>query len=199
MGRRCIIYAKTEHFFRRVGVARFTFLLPSGYIAYQSDLGSILRRSRKDAYLKQEVAAAMVGVGRPILSQIECGRSVPSPTTLDALMALYELDWADVAIAGSGTRRHRRLFDGTLADESRRELCRDLRSGRKAKNLSLSTVAAAVGISASQLSRVERGEFKTTDLLEPDPDRTSKPKEYRLWRFKSKILEDLAEFGATKV
>lgn len=182
-----------------VSLSRSPFLLPSGFIAYRTDLGSILRRRRKDAALKQEVAAAAVGIGRSILSQIECGRSLPSPDTLDALMTLYELDWSDVAVAGHAGGRHRRLFDGTLADESRRKLCRDLRIGRKARGLSLSTVAASVSVSASQLSRVERGEFRATELLEPDPERISTVAEYRFWRFKLQVLTELAEFGATVI
>jgi transcriptional regulator with XRE-family HTH domain len=59
-------------------------------------------------------------------------------------------------INGMPTRYRRRDLGAQRADASLRQLAEELRSARLSAGLSLRSVAAATGISASQLSRLER-------------------------------------------
>lgn len=132
--------------------------LPVGFSALREDLGDILRRHRTEGgHGSTATVAAAIGISRESLSRIENGRSQGRPQTLDALLGLYDLDWAAIATSGE-TQRIPRYFDDSWEGEARAERGIALRRGRLSERLSLAEVGRRCGISASQLSRIERGE-----------------------------------------
>jgi transcriptional regulator with XRE-family HTH domain len=150
-------------------LSRFRSRLPEGFIGYRSDLGQVIRQKRDGEVIKQQTLADTVGIRRETLSQIECGRTWPQPDTIDGLMRALGLDWPDVAEPGPLRRSVRRPVDGSWRDEQLRDVGALIRKGRKAKDLTLREAAELVGLSAAQLSRLERGECVRSQVWELVP------------------------------
>lgn len=90
--------------------------LPAGFGGLRADLGEIIRSYRQgEAGMGEPIApkvfAARVGIGRVALSRIENGKAWPRSETLKRMMAIFELDWAQVAEVGSNTGSHPRMPD----------------------------------------------------------------------------------------
>ena len=147
--------------------------LPVGFVALKDDLGDILRRQRTEGgHGSTATVAAAIGISRESLSRIENGRSQARPQTLDALLSLYDLDWEAIASRGE-TKRTPRYFDDSWEGELRAEQGAALRRGRLSEKLSLAEVGRRCGISASQLSRIERGEAPRSTAFGQRTDGTS--------------------------
>jgi transcriptional regulator with XRE-family HTH domain len=165
-----------------------------GFRSLRSDLGAVLRARRREDFGKQQALADAVGVARETLSRIESGRSWPMPDTLDALMRILELDWSDVAEAGTAAKPVRH-FDGSWRGDQRLELGRALRRGRRSEGVTLRELAGVTGLSVSQLSRIERGEGARSGALVEEPEDGFEPPEYRRVRFRDATLRRLAAAG----
>ncbi len=137
-------------------------LIPGGYSRLRPDLGDRLKSARRERRLKQEALADLVGVVRETISKIENGRE-PRPHVLDALMTALDLEWLDVAEAGFNPSP-RPFIDGARGDW----VCmlgRRLREQRREENASLRNAAKRSGLSAAQLSRVERGLVRRSKIF----------------------------------
>jgi len=104
-----------------------------------------------------KVFAVQVGISRVAFSRIENGKAWPRSETLKRMMAIFELDWAQVAEVGPNAGPHPRMPD-TTQDGQQVYLCDSLRWGRRRLGSTLVELARRSGVSASQLSRIERGE-----------------------------------------
>lgn len=136
--------------------------LPLGFSHLRADLGRILKDHRTGVIgivgpMSQDALAVSVGITRVAYSRIENGHTWPRGPTLDRIMAELELEWADVAVIGADGRRSRRVDDTEQGNRAYQQGQR-LRAWRKELGLSLAAVARRSGVSASQLSRIERGE-----------------------------------------
>ena len=60
--------------------------------AFKIFWGEILRKLRKNAHLTQQDVSEMIHLSRQAYSNIECGKSHPSPETLALLSDLYNVD-----------------------------------------------------------------------------------------------------------
>ena len=138
-------------------------ILPSGYVRLKDNLGLILRRTRIMMRCKQAVVADDAGISRGTLSKIEKGR-VPRPQVLDRLMFVLELDWANVADTGTGTK-FRPFLEGFRGGKLI-EIGRDIQRRRKDEGKSLNALSALLGLSVSTLSRLERGELPRSRVFQ---------------------------------
>lgn len=148
--------------------------LPAGFGALRADLGEIIRSYRQgEAGMGEPIApkvfAARVGIGRVALSRIENGKAWPRSETLKRMMAIFELDWAQVAEVGSNTGSHPRMPD-TPQDGQQVYLCESLRWGRRRLGWTLAELARRSGVSASQLSRIERGQVARSAVFTWHPE-----------------------------
>lgn len=147
-------------------------LLPFPFVSLKKNFGVIMRRARRKKALKQAVVSYDAGISRGALSMIEGGR-IPRFRTLDRLLDTLDLEWHDVAERGQGRnfRPFSEGFRGDLLVDTGHELHRR----RKAQGLSLSKLAKVFGLSASTLSRLEKGElprsrvFKDIDEFQHAP------------------------------
>lgn len=147
--------------------------LPVGFSMLRDDLGDILRRQRTEGgHGSTATVAAAIGISRESLSRIENGRSQGRPQTLDALLSLYDLDWKAIATSGE-PQRAPRYFDDSWEGDARAQRGAALRRGRLSERLSLAEVGRRCGISASQLSRIERGEAPRSTVYEQRTDGAS--------------------------
>ena len=172
--------------------------LPRGFRALRPDLGEVLRAHRKDDRVKQQTVADAVGVARETLSRIEAGRTLPSPDTLDRLMAEFHLDWDAVALR-EGADARERVFHDTLRGESCFRLGRAIRARRKTMGLGLREAGARCGLSAAQLSRLERGEALTSSVLAEAEGQDGLPSEKRIMVAAHPFLRELVAKGAGPV
>lgn len=140
------------------------FLLPRGFSVLKNDYGTCLKQRRQTGFGKQQTVADAVGISRSSLSLIESGRAVPRTETMDRLLDVLDADWSLVAVPGVAKRA--RFFDGTLAGERRLEMGRALRAGRRRERITLRRLADLCGVSAAQLSRIERGEGARSGVYE---------------------------------
>ncbi|WP_242154047.1 helix-turn-helix domain-containing protein [Sphingomonas sp. BAUL-RG-20F-R05-02] len=167
--------------------------LPLGFVGFRNDLGGILGSRRRDHFGgSQQALADAAGISRVALCRIEKGTALPRPDTIDALMRILDLDWSQVAVAGT-TDRVARPFDGSWCGDLRLELGRAVRSARRRQALTLRALGNRCGISASQLSRLERGEGHHSRAYEEHPDDAMKEKAYRRVRFKDPTLRRMSE------
>lgn len=169
--------------------------LPRGYIALRVDLGDILRAARRgdagrDFGHKQETLAALVGISRITLSRIERGRATPRMDTLNRLMAAFDLKTVDVAVRGQGATPALLAADTIRADKEA-DLGAALRDWRRELGLSLAVVVAAAGVSASQLSRIERGQSRYSRWFAWHPDDTHLHEDDRRRVFVNPVLDSL--------
>lgn len=141
---------------------------PRRYAAFRPDLGLVLRARRKADKIKQQTLADAIGVQRSSLSAIENGRAWPMPETLEGLMRELDLEWSMVLKKGA-TKPPDQEVGGTDDADRRLDLGRALRSGRLQEGSSLWQIAERCGLSAAQLSRLERGHATRTRVYARDP------------------------------
>lgn len=170
------------------------FRLPKGFVRLKPEMGIVLRRLREAEGMTQAELARTVGLSRESLSRIERGLAVPRPLALDALLAELLSDWGAIAERGK-TSRAAIYFDGSRQGDLREELGRNLRAGRRRARLSLRGLSALCGMSAAQLSRIERGEGVRSAAYEFDPSDTSVRARDQRQRFAHPVLARLAEAG----
>jgi len=154
-----------------------TRLFP-GLVALHSDLGDRLRQARNGPKgegigHKQEMLAHAAGISRSTLPRIENGHVVPRMDTLERLMAA--LDVANDVVGEPGlTGAGQLMSPRSIKDAKDADLGARLREQRRLLRLSIAEVAvAAAGVSAAQLSRVERGPSRRSRLIAwctGDPD-----------------------------
>lgn len=170
--------------------------LPSGFSHLRADLGQILKDHRTGVAgvvgpITQDALALSVGITRVALSRIENGHTRPQGHTLDRIMEELELDWPQVATMGeSGSPS--RLFDGTLQGTRIYQLCQRLRVERKALGWSLAELSRRSGVSAAQLSRIERAQGGRSGVFTWHPDDLDVPPGDRRVVFGNPVLADLA-------
>lgn len=142
-------------------------LLPFPYVSLKKNLGEFLRRARRRSGLKQAAASHHAGISRGALSMIEGGRT-PRYETLDRLIEVLHLEWHDVAERGQGGtfRPFTEGFRGDWLVKTGLEL----RWRRKAQRLSLSKLSGSLGLSASTLSRLEKGELPRSRVFKDMSD-----------------------------
>lgn len=174
-------------------------LLPRGFCALREDLGDIIRERRlaheSGAGLSQQELADIAGIRRESLSRIEKGRRWPSYDALYRIMDVLNLEWHHIAHKGA-SERPARLY----APERRQDLGSALRAGRLKEGLTLQELALRTGLSASQLSRLERSQSVRSGLLEMiDPGKPVRPDEppNPVFQFIHPELARLAECGMT--
>lgn len=170
----------------------YRFRLPRGFARLRSNFGEIIRMKRQKYAIKQEVLAFDAGISRGALSRIENGAALPRPETLDRLLAELDMEIADVAVEGKGLRAQR-MFDGSNRGEKQAELGSTLRRCRREANLRLHQLAALSGISASQLSRIERGQSRYSKLFAWNPESMHRDPEQRSIGSTNAILRNLIE------
>jgi len=141
--------------------------LPSGYSNLRRGLGKTIRAARKTLNLKQEALAADVGIRRETLSRIETGKQVPRLQALDVLVAELDIDWDEIAERGSPFCPPLIFQEGTRGDELV-EIGREIRLRRG--SASLRTLSKRLGLSAAQLSRLERGQILRSRIFRDHPD-----------------------------
>jgi transcriptional regulator with XRE-family HTH domain len=167
--------------------------IPKGYAKLRDDLGKILKSARlnydEGTGCTQTQLAERVGISRESLSRIENGR-VPVYETLCDLMIRLGLKWDDVAIEGesSGSSYH-------YSPEYRHFLGESLRKGRRAVGLTLRDLAAEVGISFSQLSRIERAQSTRSALIKVRDTGCDRNLDECIFEFSNERLKKLADRG----
>ncbi len=177
--------------------------LPPGYARLKDNLGQIIRAHRlagtgTDGPLPPKLFAHRVGISRVTLSRIEHDRVWPRSETLVAIMDIFMIDWPDVAEPGVTRSPPRRIPD-TQQDMQRHYLCRALRAGRIALGWSLSDLARYSGISASQLSRIERGQGGKSAVFGWHPDYLAIELQDRLIVFTHPVLANVAGGGVRPI
>ena len=153
--------ATTSHLFYKP-----MMLLPFPYIRIEKDLGKILCRARRIKRKTQASVAKSVGIRRETLSKIEQGRT-PQPQILDQLLIVLELDWCDVAVKGRGNK-----FRLDLDGERERQLLTTgerIQEQRAKERKSLTALSKQLGLSASTLSRLERGQLPRSRVFKDSP------------------------------
>lgn len=170
--------------------------LPEGFSHLRADLGQILKDHRTGVTgvvgpISQDALALSIGITRVALSRIENGHTWPQGPTLDRIMEQLELDWPQVAIAGD-SGRPALLFDGSLQGTKIYQLCQRLRLEREALGWSLAELSRRSGVSAAQLSRIERAQGGRSGVLTWHPDDLGEVPEDRRVVFGNLILDDLA-------
>ncbi|MFK3889775.1 helix-turn-helix domain-containing protein [Sphingomonas sp. NPDC079357] len=168
--------------------------LPEGFAAFRDDFGEIIRKKRVSEGWSQQTLADLVGVTRETISRMENG-AWPLPDTLYGLMRHLEIDWGDFAVPGVSERPPKR-FDGSPRGEDRFHMGQALRKARLSKGWTLQCLAGRCGMSAAQLSRLERGESSRSKFLEDDPRDAELPVEYRRYRFKHPLLRRVEWLGS---
>lgn len=141
--------------------------LPRGYCQLRKEIGKVISAERKRRRMKQEVLADRSGIHRETLSRIEQGHRPPRPQVLDALMQELDLEWHHVAIRGACPNA-RPFVDGSRGDQLV-ALGRELKNRRNSQEKTLLDLAAELDISASTLSRLERGQQPRSRILKDAP------------------------------
>jgi transcriptional regulator with XRE-family HTH domain len=170
--------------------------LPFGFCRLRPDLGAVIRSYRRGEAGKGEriapkVFAAQIGIGRVALSRIEKGKAWPRPETLERMLAAFELDWPQVAEAGPNPGPYPRTPD-TAQDGQQADLCDTLRWGRRRLGWTLAELARHSGVSASQLSRIERGQAARSAVFTWHPEDDGIVREDRRIIFANPLLADVA-------
>ncbi|MET3726416.1 helix-turn-helix domain-containing protein [Sphingomonas trueperi] len=143
--------------------------LPRGFRRLRDDLGAIIRAYRRGdrgtGYpVAPKVFASNIGISRGALSRIENERAWPGPDTLSRIMDAFEIDWPVVAEVGENLGPHLKT-PNTWQEGQRANLCTALRQGRQELGWTLAELARRSGLSASQLSRIERGQIARSAVL----------------------------------
>lgn len=170
--------------------------LPAGFCRLRADLGAVIRSYRRGEAGKGEpiapkVLAAQIRISRVVLSRIENDKAWPRPETLGRIMAAFELDWPQVAEAGPNPGPSPRT-PNTDQDGQQADLCDTLRWGRRQLGWTLAELARRSGVSASQLSRIERGQAARSAAFTWHPEDDGIVREDRRIVFAHSLLADVA-------
>lgn len=174
---------------------------PPGFLGVRKDLkprkslGKFLGEKRRSRNIKQETLAAAIGIARPSLSAIESDKAWPRPDTFEGLARELDLAWKEIFAVDPDFRRGSSSDEDPRADQ-RLDLVRRLRKGRQQRKLTLADVAKQCGLSAAQLSRIERGEASRSSAFEDHPDHANLSAEFRRIRFRDALLEELSSLGS---
>jgi len=152
--------------------------LPPGFSDLRPDAGNILKSARRRQYLKQDVVAHDAGIAHASLSRIESCRVRPKLENVQALLDVLGLQWDDVALRDDGFR------DAADAPSSIRkdrmfEAGRSILEARRARGKSLRGLAKECGLSAAQLSRIERGISGGSRVFRDHPGYSDLPRDER--------------------
>lgn len=170
--------------------------LPVGFCGLRADLGAVIRSYRRgDAGegepIPPKVFAADIGISRVALSRIENDKAWPRPETLGRIMAAFKLDWPQVAEAGPNQGPCPRT-PNTDQDGQQADLCDTLRWGRRQLGWTLAELARRSGVSASQLSRIERGQATRSAVFTWHPEDDGIVQDDRRIVFAHPLLADVA-------
>ena len=141
-----------DHFF-----IRDEMRLPAGYSSVSADFGTQVHIARKARKLKQAALAADVGICRETLLRIEKGQQGVRLRVLYALAEHLELELETVLDRGPPACPSLIFEEGRRGDMGVK-IGANLHDRRIAQELSLRVLATRLGISAAQLSRLERGQ-----------------------------------------
>lgn len=147
--------------------------------------------------MTQAELADLTKLTRETISRIESGLSQPRPDTMGEILSILELDMQTLAVRGRDGRpaRTARYFDGSSRGEYRHFMGRMIRAERLAEHKSLRAVADKAELSASQLSRIERGEGDRSAAYADDLTAKRVPKAQRRTTLVNPELCRLAEVG----
>ena len=190
------IHARHDRSFMKTERSPARMRLPEGFSHLRPDLGQILMDHRTGARgvvdpISQHKLACSVGISRVALSRIKNGHTWPQGSTLDRIMEQPELDWPQVAMVGD-SRRPPLLSDGSLQGKRIYQLCQRLRAEREALGWSLAELSRRSGVSAAQLSRIERAQGGRSGVFTWHPDDLGKVPEDRRVVFGNPVPSDLA-------
>jgi transcriptional regulator with XRE-family HTH domain len=144
--------------------------------------------------LAKVVSGDAIGITRTAYARFENGKSWPRPDTFEALQDYFEVFGEQLAVARQpgerATGRAEPNFD-TLRADAIHDMGRYLRKCRKTKKYTLRQVAAWSGVSAAQLSRIERGECADSRIIGVvDEDKYLHKDEQRL-TFTNQIIREI--------
>lgn len=169
--------------------------LPPEYVALHPDLGERLRKAREGPKgerfgHKQEMLADEAGVSRSTLSRIEQGHAVPRMETLERLMAALDIESSIIAEV---TRVEHPVVETDASQRMAKDatLGGELRAERTRLGLTIAEVALAAGVSAAQLSRIERGQIRFSRLTGWYAGHMGLEEEYRDRVFTNPVLGEL--------
>lgn len=131
------------------------------------------------------------GISRVALSRIENDKAWPRSGTLNRVMAILELDWPQVADVGVNAGPYPRT-PNTAQDGEQADLCDALRWSRRRLGWTLAELARRSGVSASQLSRIERGQASRSAVFTWHPEDDGIVREDRRIVFAHPLLADVA-------
>lgn len=166
-------------------------ILPRGYSALQPKLCDKLKDARLAAGLSQADVEKAAGISRETVTRIEAGR-VPLPQALSALMQILGLEESDVFVRGKNDNPLP-FVDGSRGEQLS-EIGKSIIEARAARKLSLQEASKLTGISASQLSRIERGLVCRSRAFADDPC-SSLAVEDRLVEITNPGLKKLIDLG----
>jgi len=132
-----------------------------------------------------------IGISRGALSRIENERAWPGPETLSRIMDAFEIDWPVVAERGENPGPHPRT-PNTWQEGQQASHCAALRRERRELGWTLAVLARRSGLSASQLSRIERGQIARSTVFTWHPEDLNLVKEDRRVIFDHPLLMDVA-------
>ncbi len=169
--------------------------LPAGYRCLRDDLGAIIRAYRRGEKgmgepIPPKVFANDIGISRGALSRIENERAWPRPETLSRIMDAFEIDWPVVAERGENPGPHPRT-PNTWQEGQQASLCAALRQERRELGWTLAELARRSGLSASQLSRIERGQIARSAVFTWHPEDLHLLREDRRIIFAHPLLADV--------
>jgi|EndMetStandDraft_5_1072996.scaffolds.fasta_scaffold00090_2 transcriptional regulator with XRE-family HTH domain len=191
-------YASTTHdcyyFLMSDEIRPYRFRLPSGLSHFDGRFAKALKALRADRKETQQVVADAIGITRTAYARFENGKSWPRPDTFEALQDYFGVFGEQLAVARQpgerATGRVKPNFDTVRADAIH-DMGRYLRGCRKKKKYTLRQVAAWSGISAAQLSRIERGECANSRIIGVvDEDRNLHKDEQRLI-FTNQVIREI--------
>ncbi|WP_278985678.1 helix-turn-helix transcriptional regulator [Sphingobium yanoikuyae] len=172
----------------------YRFRLPAGLSHFDSRFAKALKALRADRKETQQVVADAIGITRTAYARFENGKSWPRPDTFEALQDYFEVFGEQLAVARQpgerATGRVKPNFD-TVRAGAILDMGRYLRECRKVKKYTLRQVAAWSGISAAQLSRIERGECVNSRIISAvDEDKNLHKDEQRL-TFTNQVIREI--------
>jgi transcriptional regulator with XRE-family HTH domain len=173
--------------------------LPEGFLELRSDVGVILKTQRKKLRMKQSAVADIARITVGSLSRIEnkVGDRMPNLGTVTVLLDALDLDWEDVALPvqhddlGVRDLASAGVVDANYRKDKVFELGAQIRAARRTAKRSLRDLAAECGISAAQLSRLERGVCADSRVYKDAKGWENEPRKDRLVEIVNEVLARL--------
>ncbi|MDV5825819.1 helix-turn-helix transcriptional regulator [Sphingobium naphthae] len=198
LGRCCSGYASTTHacyyFFMSNEIRPYRFRLPAGLSHFDSRFAKALKALRADRKETQQVVADAIGITRTAYARFENGKSWPRPDTFEALQDYFEVFGEQLAEARQpgewATARAEPNFDTVRADAIH-DMGRYLRKCRQTKKYTLRQVAAWSGVSAAQLSRIERGECANSPIIGAVDEDKNLHKDKQRLTFTNQVIREI--------